>query len=62
MADTKAVMVTLSTPAPTKDNSKAVKKKEFEIAHANRILNVANTAWKLDDSKFKWNGKEIAKA
>ena len=64
MAETKKVMVTLSTitSPKTKDAAEKSKKQAFELSHANRILNLPGSRWKLADDKFKWNGKEIANA
>lgn len=54
MAD-KKVMVTLAT------KEEKPRKRQFEIGQANKILNLAKSGWKLDDTKFEWNGTEIAK-
>lgn len=42
-----------------KDDPK--REQSFPIAQANAILNLRNSQWELSDSKFKHNGKEIAK-
>lgn len=42
-----------------KEGSKGETKREFPINQANQLLNFPNPQWKLSDSKFSWNGKEI---
>ena len=42
------------------DRKKNVKQ-SFPIEQANALLKLPNTKWKLNDAKYKWNGKEIAK-
>lgn len=38
------------------------RKQDFPIGQANTLLKLRNAAWELpEDSKFKWNGEEIAK-
>lgn len=49
-------MVTLKTKA-----AKNAVNQSFEISQANKLLNLPNSQWKLDDKSFKWNGTEIAK-
>ncbi|MCK4500674.1 hypothetical protein KAU11_09250 [Candidatus Babeliales bacterium] len=45
-----------------KDAKGKSKSRKFGIQHANNILSISNTQWKLDDPKWKWNGTELAKA
>lgn len=47
--------------AKNKKGQKDVRKQEFDVDHANRLLAIPNTRWKLADDKWKWNGKELAK-
>ena len=55
MAEPKKVVVTLAT------KEDKARKREFPIEQANKLLKMPKPAWKLDDSKFEWNGSEIAK-
>jgi len=36
--------------------------RSFPIGQANKLLNLSNSQWKLNDKGFTYNGKEIAKA
>jgi hypothetical protein len=56
----KPVMVDLKSIPGTKDGKS--KTQSFPIDQANEILKLKKSAWKLADSKFKFNGIEIAKA
>lgn len=38
------------------------KDRKFDVAHANKVLSLTNSKWKLKDTKWKWNGTELAKA
>lgn len=60
MADQKVKLSCVTTPK-TKDAAAKTKTREFDVAHANRLLLIPNTGWKLADDKWKWNGKELAK-
>lgn len=55
MADVKKTFVNLTST----DTEKKISSK-FEMAQANKILNLPNSKWKLDDDKFEHNGTEIA--
>lgn len=46
----------------TKDAKEKSRSRKFGVDHANNVLNLSNTRWKLEDPKWKWNGKELAKA
>lgn len=61
MSDTKDVLVELTTIPQDKEKHKE-KKRKFPISQANKLLSMKKSAWKLTDSKFKWNGVEIAKS
>lgn len=45
----------------TTGSDKKAKTRMFDIDHANRVLKLSNSQWKLDDPNYKWNGTEIAK-
>lgn len=56
-------LVQLKTkPVKTKEGKDVPsKKRKFVLKQANTILNYVNSAWELDDPKWKWNGTELAK-
>lgn len=58
--ETKPVMVELKSVPGKKDGKSKTKK--FEISQANKLLKMKKSAWTLNDSKFTFNGTEIAKA
>lgn len=60
MADNKIVFVTLQSK-DKREKAQNYTKKPFVIAHANALLKLPNSRWKLADDKFKWNGTELAK-
>lgn len=39
-------------------NAKPVK---FELQHAIAVLSLSNSCWKVKDTNFEWNGKELKK-
>lgn len=57
----KEIKVTLATKVDPNNADVKSKKREFPIEQANKLLSLPKSAWKLDDSKFEWNGTEIAK-
>ena len=42
-------------------DSEKAKPVPFEIEHANSVLSLSNSCWRLSDEGFEWNGTEIAK-
>lgn len=58
--ETKAVMVSLESKPGSKEGKPKTQK--FIIQQANQLLKMKKSAWKLSDTKFTFNGTEIAKA